>query len=136
MTKEERGTKQTCPSCNSKFYDLNRESIPCPVCGVMFVSTQTEEAADPLLEAEKREQEAKPKPKPKPVAPVVASGDSSDGDDETEVVEVAAELADLEDDDEVAAEGGDDTFLEDEDEGSDDVSSIIVPGVESDNDEE
>ena len=33
-TKAERGTKRTCqnPECGSRFYDLNREPIVCPIC--------------------------------------------------------------------------------------------------------
>src|SRR5690242_18914041 len=32
--KSERGVKRTCqnPECGSRFYDLNRDSIVCPIC--------------------------------------------------------------------------------------------------------
>ncbi len=30
--KAERGTKRVCQSCGSKFYDLNRDPIICPLC--------------------------------------------------------------------------------------------------------
>ncbi|HEV2363132.1 MAG TPA: TIGR02300 family protein [Caulobacteraceae bacterium] len=30
------GAKQICPSCATKFYDLNRRPAACPKCGVQF----------------------------------------------------------------------------------------------------
>ncbi|MCK5088929.1 MAG: FYDLN acid domain-containing protein, partial [Hyphomicrobiaceae bacterium] len=34
-TKQNRGTKRTCQNseCGSRFYDLNRTPIACPICG-------------------------------------------------------------------------------------------------------
>jgi len=49
MSKETRGTKRLCESCENKFYDLGKTPIVCPVCEAPFV-------------------EEKPKPKPKPKA--------------------------------------------------------------------
>ena len=36
--KSERGTKRTCQSasCGSRFYDLNRDPIVCPICGTVY----------------------------------------------------------------------------------------------------
>jgi uncharacterized protein (TIGR02300 family) len=36
MAKKDLGTKRTCQSCSSKFYDLNKAVILCPVCGEKF----------------------------------------------------------------------------------------------------
>jgi uncharacterized protein (TIGR02300 family) len=33
VAKPEWGKKHTCPSCNTKFYDLRRSPIICPNCG-------------------------------------------------------------------------------------------------------
>lgn len=49
MSKEQRGTKRLCESCEKKFYDLGKTPIICPVCEAPFVEEQ-------------------PKPKPKPRA--------------------------------------------------------------------
>lgn len=49
MTKEKRGTKRLCESCENKFYDLGRDPIICPNCETTFVP-----------------EKPKPKPKPKP----------------------------------------------------------------------
>lgn len=34
--KAARGTKRVCQSCGSKFYDLNRTPITCPICHAVF----------------------------------------------------------------------------------------------------
>ncbi|MBY0281025.1 MAG: TIGR02300 family protein [Alphaproteobacteria bacterium] len=42
MVKLEWGTKRTCQSCASRFYDLHRSPIICPKCGSPFeIQTQT-----------------------------------------------------------------------------------------------
>lgn len=33
MPKEEWGVKRVCPSCSTRFYDLQRDPILCPSCG-------------------------------------------------------------------------------------------------------
>ncbi len=40
MDKEKLGTKQTCPNCGAKFYDLTREPAECPKCEHSFVPEQ------------------------------------------------------------------------------------------------
>ncbi len=36
MPKTEWGVKRTCPNCDTRFYDLQREPIQCPECGATF----------------------------------------------------------------------------------------------------
>ena len=36
MANPELGTKQVCPNCQSKFYDLNRRPAHCPKCDTEF----------------------------------------------------------------------------------------------------
>ena len=36
MANPELGAKQVCPSCASKFYDLNRRPAHCPKCAAEF----------------------------------------------------------------------------------------------------
>jgi uncharacterized protein (TIGR02300 family) len=36
MPKAEWGVKRTCPNCETRFYDLQREPILCPECGATF----------------------------------------------------------------------------------------------------
>ena len=52
-TKADRGTKRTCqnPECGSRFYDLNRNPITCPICGSVYelaVSPMAVAAAAPV----------------------------------------------------------------------------------------
>jgi uncharacterized protein (TIGR02300 family) len=108
--------KRLCPSCGTKYYDLNRSPILCPKCGTVF------DAGQPAVRPEKLVK----------VAPI----------EEIEVDEVAGdvELVSLEEADAEASAGevvddidaeeiaeidpGEDEFLEEE-EGDDDVADII-----------
>jgi uncharacterized protein (TIGR02300 family) len=36
MVKPEWGTKRSCMSCASVFYDLNQSPAPCPKCGTLY----------------------------------------------------------------------------------------------------
>ena len=36
MADPELGTKQVCPNCEAKFYDLNKRPATCPKCGHSF----------------------------------------------------------------------------------------------------
>ena len=36
MPKAEWGTKRVCPKSAKRFYDLNKDPITCPCCGVTF----------------------------------------------------------------------------------------------------
>lgn len=116
MAKPELGVKRLCPSCGTKYYDLNRSPILCPKCGTVF------DAGQPAVRPEKLVK----------VAPI----------EEIEVDEVAGdvELVSLEEADAEASAGevvddidaeeiaeidpGEDEFLEEE-EGDDDVADII-----------
>jgi uncharacterized protein (TIGR02300 family) len=125
-TKAERGTKRTCqnPECGSRFYDLNRNPIVCPICQTAY---QIE--ADPLLVAEHSaasEKAAQRKAK-KPVYDVegVKPEDAPDADaDDT--------LVPIEDEAEATVAEEDETFLEAEEEDGTDMSNIIGPVAEED----
>ena len=114
--KAARGTKRTCQngSCGSRFYDLGRDPIVCPVCGSSYV------IARGPVEPEREERRAVRKPDPV-VGPAAE-------------VEVEAEdaLVDVEGGDEALADAEDDTFLEEEEDGGGDVTAIIGGGTEGD----
>jgi|SRR6185295_10898547 uncharacterized protein (TIGR02300 family) len=70
LEKAKRGTKRVCPECSTRFYDLLRETIPCPSCGVQFVAaTQpaVEAMAPPTSHALKTGWRSKPYKRPEPV---------------------------------------------------------------------
>jgi uncharacterized protein (TIGR02300 family) len=122
-TKQARGTKRTCQSseCGSRFYDLNRNPIACPICGTIY-----EIASSPLSlaaaedKSPRRARKADVAPS-KAVAPV-------DADAETDADDALAEI-ETDDGDDIAAEA-DETFLEEEEEEGGDVSGIIGGPVE------
>jgi uncharacterized protein (TIGR02300 family) len=116
-TKQARGTKRTCQSaeCGSRFYDLNREPITCPICGTIY-----ELAHSPLALAATEEKSPR-KPRKAEVASKVVVADAADTEADSDDA-----LADIETDDtdDIAGEA-DETFLEEEEEEGGDVSGII-----------
>ena len=120
-TKAERGTKRTCqnPECGSRFYDLHRDPITCPVCSTVYqlaVSTVAVAAAAPSV-AEK----AQRKPVVKKLAYVVESTKPEDAP----AAEGEDALVAVEGEEEPAAADEDETFLEEEEEDGSDVTGII-----------
>lgn len=112
-TKQARGTKRTCQSCDERFYDLDHDPIICPFCGAKYVIASSP-AALAALQAEQRDLAAK---KAKKAVP-------ADDEGELPAVEGEEALADVETDDTGAADD-DETFLEEEEEEGGDVSNII-----------
>lgn len=121
-TKAMRGTKRTCQNsgCGSRFYDLNRAPIVCPICGSAYVI-----ASAPLMTDPTTERVSEPN-KEFADAGALAPGDAP---------EVAAEdIPDVEGADEPVADEADETFLEEEEEDGGDVTGIIG-GVGEDEEE-
>ncbi len=118
-TKDARGTKRTCQSdeCGSRFYDLNRDPIVCPICGSIY-----EIASNPAAAAAAAEAEARAARKAKK-AEIVAEEAPADLPPDAEEA-----LADIEAEEPVAG-AEDETFLEEEEEDGGDVTTIIG-GVE------
>ena len=115
--KAQRGTKRMCqnPQCGSRFYDLNRDPITCPVCSTIY-----EIRVQPVSVALSRP--ARPVKKPVPLVPDEVKSDVP--------AEEAEEVVALEDGEDVAVEAdADETFLEQEEESSD-VSGIIDAPVD------
>jgi uncharacterized protein (TIGR02300 family) len=152
----ELGTKQICPSCQSKFYDLGRRPAVCPKCGASFdpeeaVRNRRVRSRSLAPDYETDEEEVKPKE-----AEVEGFEDEAD---ETPEIDEAAEVEPLEGDDDgddavpgepgggpdvgvgfeedegdLADEDGDDVpFIEDEE---DDFVEDDIEGLPGDGDEE
>lgn len=112
-TKAERGTKRTCQNteCGSRFYDLNRDPIVCPICQTVYkLDAMPSEAVAAPAPAAKR-------PAPEPEALI-------EGDEDA--------LPAIEGDDEAVAGEEDETFLEAEEEDGADMTNIIGPVAEPD----
>jgi uncharacterized protein (TIGR02300 family) len=121
-TKAERGTKRTCqnPECGSRFYDLNRDPVVCPICQTTYelaVSGAAMAAAAPAVVEEKAVR--KPAKKPAYAAEGAAKPEAVPAAEGEDV------LPALEGDEEPAAAEDDETFLEEEEEDGADMSNII-----------
>jgi uncharacterized protein (TIGR02300 family) len=119
--KAARGTKRVCQSCGSKFYDLNRTPITCPICHAIFQQQETRGGkaapAGNAVEDDEEDLIAAPAGAVEIVSLDEAEADLPDleGDD---LVEIEDDDADLKADDETFIE------VEDDDDGGD-VTGIV-----------
>jgi hypothetical protein len=58
MPKDEWGVKRVCPSCATRFYDLQRDPMTCPACGSVF----TVESLTAVKAKALRPEKVKPEP--------------------------------------------------------------------------
>lgn len=128
-TKAERGTKRTCqnPECGSRFYDLNRDPIVCPICQTVFQLATTGDAQSAVPAGQEagargaaRRASYPLSPAEKPAAEAPAAEDDEDA------------LPALEGEDEAEVAEDDETFLEPEEEDGSDMENIIGPVSEPD----
>lgn len=105
MPKDEWGLKRLCPSCSSRFYDLQHDPMTCPVCGASF-SLESLTAGKPRPA---RLEKTKPQPARTEDAPSVEAGETVENDDEREdgILEDEEENVDLDEIADVAAEDDD-----------------------------
>lgn len=133
--KADRGTKRTCQSCGSRFYDLNRDPIACPMCEAVFVmsareykAVQDAEAIAEEAAALKAAAKAAAAAKQFPAAAALPEGE--------DLPEIAAgdELGDIETSEEIAPGEGEETFLVEEEDGGD-VSGLLDGPIEGEEEE-
>ena len=127
VAKPELGTKRSCASCGTKFYDLNRRPIVCPKCGEVY--QQPVERPIPAPPAAKPAPPA-PEEAPAKEAPELVS--LEEAEKEQAPAKRAGEPADedeFEIEDEPLDDDADDPFLEDNEEEDDDVTGLIGGGI-------
>ena len=133
MAKSELGTKRVCPDTGRKFYDLNKNPVVSPYTGKIVpiaapsrarpetapvaraVAPEVAEIVPEVAETELvslEEAEAEQQGKAKPAAATDVEGEEED-------VEIDESLDDA-------------AFIEEEEEGDEDVTDIIVDGIEKD----
>lgn len=95
MSKPEWGTKRTCQSCAAHFYDLRKDPIVCPKCGV----TYDPEAVLKSRRGRVVEKVVVPKPVPEEL-PDVEVEEADIGNEDDSVMEDTSELG--EDDEDVS----------------------------------
>lgn len=147
MPAPELGTKQVCPTCQSKFYDLSRRPAHCPKCGADFdpeealksrrvvrgrgAAYEDDKVEDQVKpdaeEAEEEEEEATPEIDEAADEPVVL-----DDDEEGDGTPAPAEDLGVDLEEEAEAEDAEDVpFLEDEEEDEfpdDDIEGLPEEG--------
>lgn len=125
MTKPALGTKRTCKSCETRFFDLGKSAPVCPKCGeVVAVASppRTKRGTPP------------PQPAPEKAAPQKANDNppNTANDDPPDTADVDIVVADpVEDDDAEDIDdggGGEDALIEDTSDlgqDDDDVSEVL-----------
>jgi len=118
-TKAERGTKRTCqnPECGSRFYDLNRDPITCPICGTVYQLVVAPAGAGAEA-AEGEDKTRKAVKKPAYAVEGAKPEDVPEAEGEDALVPIAGE-------EEAVAADEDETFLEEEEEDGSDMTGII-----------
>ena len=51
MNTSDRGSKHVCPKCTSKYYDLGKQLVACPICGANLPAAKAPKAAAPAKKA-------------------------------------------------------------------------------------
>ena len=122
MAKPELGAKHQCQNCATKFFDLNRDPILCPKCGAVFVPLPVARAPARASAAVVRDES---EVEPEAAGVEIVSLDEAEAEEKPEVV--ADDDVEIED-----TPADDNTFLEEEEEGDDDVADLIDGDIEDD----
>ncbi len=133
MARPELGEKRRCLSCETKFYDLNKDPAICPKCGVVF-EVQVQEKIEPVAKPEPPKKEKDTKEEVSKADPDTISLEDADEDDGDTVdgEDVPDGIPDADDEEESNSEV-DDAFLDDDED--DDNMSDLVKVSKDDNDE-
>ncbi|MCC2110443.1 MAG: TIGR02300 family protein [Hyphomicrobiales bacterium] len=121
MAKPELGIKRLCAGCGAKYYDLNRDPVVCPKCGVVFELQPSKVRPETAsAKAEKKEDEPEEED-----TNMVALEEAEEKAAEPKGRAAVPDVDDDSDDDiEIEDDDSDDAFLEDDEE-DDDVSGLI-----------
>ncbi|MDP2618942.1 MAG: TIGR02300 family protein [Hyphomicrobiales bacterium] len=133
VAKPQLGTKRTCASCGTKFYDFGRTPIVCPKCSTVY--------QPPVERVSPQPAPAKPVPVPVKKAPakekpeIVSLEEAEKEQAPAKRAGEAVEEDKFEIEDEALDTDDDDTFLEDDEEEDDDVTGLLGGGIDAGNDE-
>lgn len=153
MANPELGTKQVCPQCQSKFYDLNKRPAHCPKCGADFdpeeavrnrrvraraITPDTESDEDAEDQVVSKESDADEEEDDEATTPELDEGGdeppiSGDDDDDAEPTSGGDDLSEFSEDDEEDSDSDDVPFLEEED---DDFDDSEIDGLGEDGEED
>jgi uncharacterized protein (TIGR02300 family) len=134
VAKPELGTKRLCAGCGAKFYDLNKDPIHCPKCGVVYEVAVPARAAraEPVAAPVVRPPVPEEVPVPEPAEVETVSLEEADAEAAGTAKKPAPAEAGVEEE-EVEIEGtlDDDTFIEEQEEEDADVTDIIGGDIEN-----
>jgi uncharacterized protein (TIGR02300 family) len=127
--KAARGTKRVCQNCGSKFYDINRTPITCPICQSIF--QQQESRSKPVIGNAVADEDDDA------ISPATTSVDLVSLDEvaeaENDLPDIDEDgLVDIDDEDADLKVDADEPFIEDEDDSGDDVSGLLGGGRDED----
>jgi uncharacterized protein (TIGR02300 family) len=125
LAKPELGTKRVCPTTGRKFYDLNRDPVVSPYSGESWPRASFEPLLKSSAAAANDDEEEAADP-----ASAAAEFVPLEEAEPAEAKDVVAD--DIEIDEEITPGDEDDTFLEAEEEGDDDVTGLIDGEIEGD----
>ena len=123
VAKAELGTKRLCANCAAKFYDLNKDPIVCPKCHTVMQLAAVTRGRPEAARAQAEEEVVAPETAEAEFVSLEEADAEAQGKKtgEGEAAEGAEEDVEIED------EGMDDdnTFIEEQEEGDEDVTDII-----------
>jgi uncharacterized protein (TIGR02300 family) len=127
VAKPELGLKRQCMQCGAKFYDLNKDPAVCPKCGTPMQASAVTRVPPPVVARARPAAAAEEEPEVE-----AAAGPEMVSLEDVEAAESGKAAGDEDVDlgEEVAT--ADDTFLEEEEEGEDDVTGLIDGDIEDD----
>jgi len=131
VAKPELGTKRLCASCGAKFYDLKKDPIHCPKCGVVYEVVAAIRPVRPQAASRPPVPEEAPAPEPQEVETV--SLEESDAEAQGAAKKPAPAEAGIEEE-EVEMDDSldnDDTLIEEQEEEDADVTDIIGSDIEN-----
>jgi uncharacterized protein (TIGR02300 family) len=119
LVKADLGTKRVCPSCNARFYDLQKRPIACPKCEFTF---------DPEA-LYKQRRPRQPEPEKAPVVREREEEEELEDAEELEVAEAEEDEAGIEDEAAIVEPDEDEEIIEDEEPESAGMS-VVDPAAE------
>jgi uncharacterized protein (TIGR02300 family) len=123
VAKPELGTKRLCAGCGAKFYDLNKDPIHCPKCGVVYEVAVAAPVARPPVPEEV--------PVPEPAEVETVSLEEADAEASGTAKKPAPAEPGAEEEEVEIEETLDDTFIEEQEEEDADVTDIIGGDIEN-----
>jgi uncharacterized protein (TIGR02300 family) len=135
VAKPQLGTKRLCAGCGAKFYDLNKDPILCPKCGVVYVVAVAARPAraEPVAAPVARPPVPVEVPVPEPAEVETVSLEEADAEAQGATAKKPAPAEPGAEEEEVEIEEtlDDDTFIEEQEEEDADVTDIIGGDIEN-----